>query len=532
MTPASTAEKNHHTNGKLSDSSISSNDILLLKRWFGIASDDERRLKALRDATRSLTDRLQEILSEHESSFPELAQSISFDEEFESLESLLEEVSNGRYDKRYFERRIDAHDRATCGADGTKWRAGLLSTIFDLLKDDIAKLGDNKNALEHFASMAKILMLDLALSMEAAERKNKSTAEENFRRLNERTTALLDGAINTAIYSVDMSGRVLGWNKGAENIFGYSAQEIIGVDFRKFYPAELVASGYVDREMQEVMTKNQIATEGWRIAKGGRQFYGKVIFSARRNAAGEIVALVKSVTDETERKRAEETNSALINGAINTAICALDISGKIQGWNKGAEHIFGYAADEIVGKNVRTFYPQDLLNIGYVDKEIEETIATGTVKREGWRLAKGGRLFYARVVLTAQKDKDGNVTNLVKTVTDETERKKLEDVTNALLNGAVNTAIYAVDLTGKILGWNAGAQNIFGYTPEEVIGQDFRRFYPQDLLAKGYVEQEIRECIATGMVTGLLPNLVDKQMSRPGLRETAAIRRSSGIANR
>ncbi|MBX9690536.1 MAG: PAS domain S-box protein, partial [Candidatus Obscuribacterales bacterium] len=314
--------------------------------------------------------------------------------------------------------------------------------------------------------------------------------------------ALLDGAVNTAIYALDLNGIIKGWNTGAEKIFGYKADEIIGTDFRQFYPKELLDKGYVEREIQETIKKGTITGEGWRIAKGGRLFYGRVVLTAQKNSDGEVIALVKTVTDETERKLLEDNTNALLNGAVNTAIYGIDLKGIIKGWNSGAEKIFGYKADEVIGTDFRQFYPKELLDKGFVDWEIKETIEKGTITGEGWRIAKGGRLFYGSVVLTAQRNDAGEVIALVKTVTDQTERKKLEDNTNALLNGAVNTAIYGVDLKGVIKGWNSGAEKIFGYRADEVIGTNFRQFYPKELLDKGYVDWEIQETISKGTITG------------------------------
>lgn len=504
MGTATLAQSRRNNKISLEDLKIPGNDISVLKKYFNFKREDEKRLSSVGELARSQSEKLAGELGKHQSSVPEVSRLLSELRVVATGEAeLFEELSIGKIDDAFVETRLAAAldtDQLTLPP---KWKIGSLASYLDLLSDEIGKsLNDPQKTLDTYKSLVKLVLMEIALSTEASQLHASRKVEQDFADLKQSTTALLNGAVNTAIYSVDLKGIIKGWNSGAEKIFGYTAEEIIGKDFRQFYPKALLDQGFVDWEISETSAKGMLTGEGWRIAKGGRLFYGRVVLTSLKNEKGEVIGLIKTVTDETERKQLEDNTNALLNGAVNTAIYSVDLKGIIKGWNAGAENIFGFKAEEIIGKDFRQFYPKALLDKGFVDWEISETSAKGMITGEGWRIAKGGRLFYGRVVLTAQKNEAGEVVGLIKTVTDETERKKLEENTHALLNGAVNTAIYAVDMQGIIKGWNAGAEKIFGFKAEEIIGKDFRQFYPKELLDKGYVDWEIRETAQKGMITG------------------------------
>ena len=417
-------------NGKISleDLKIPGNDVSILKRYFGLKRDDEKRLSSVGELARAQSDKLASEQAKHRNSVPEVSRLLSELRVATGESDLFEALSLGKLDESFVEDRISAALNTDQLTLPPKWKIGSLSSYLDLLADEVGKsLNDPQKTLETYKSLVKVVLMELAISVEVEQFHAAKKANDNLISIQQSTTALLDGAVNTAIYAVDMQGLIKGWNAGAEKIFGFKAEEIVGKDFRQFYPKDLLDKGYVDWEIRETAQKGVLTGEGWRIAKGGRLFYGRVVLTAQKNDAGEVIGLVKTVTDETERKQLEDNTNALLNGAVNTAIYAVDMHGIIKGWNAGAEKIFGFRADEIIGKDFRQFYPKDLLDKGYVDWEIRETAQKGMITGEGWRLAKGGRQFYGQVVLTAKKNEAGEVVGLVKTVTDETERKILAD---------------------------------------------------------------------------------------------------------
>lgn len=108
-----------------------------------------------------------------------------------------------------------------------------------------------------------------------------------------------------AILRLSPQGIIENWNKGAEKIKGYSANEIIGQSFLKFYLPEDVANGKPDRILQSAREKGRAVDEGWRMRKDGSRFWAMVTISALHNDAGEVVGFTKVTRDLTERKLRE-----------------------------------------------------------------------------------------------------------------------------------------------------------------------------------------------------------------------------------
>src|SRR5690606_34739463 len=114
-----------------------------------------------------------------------------------------------------------------------------------------------------------------------------------------------------------------------------------------------------------------------------------------------------------QRKRAEEALREseerfrlLVEGAHDYAIIMLDPLGRVASWNKGAERLEGYAADEIIGKPLGIFYTQEEVAAGVPQRALEQARNAGVYEGEGWRVRKDGSRFWASVTITALHDAD------------------------------------------------------------------------------------------------------------------------------
>ncbi|MGC4038542.1 MAG: PAS domain S-box protein [Chitinophagaceae bacterium] len=119
---------------------------------------------------------------------------------------------------------------------------------------------------------------------------------------------------------------------------------------------------------------------------------------------------------------------AMINTVEDYAIIMLDTEGNIQNWNKGAEKIKGYTAEEVRGCNFKVFYRGEDIDAHLPDTLLEQAKIHGKVTDEGWRLRKDGTRFWASVVITAVPDENGTVIGFTKVTKDITERKSDEDI--------------------------------------------------------------------------------------------------------
>lgn len=109
------------------------------------------------------------------------------------------------------------------------------------------------------------------------------------------------------------------------------------------------------------------------------------------------------------------------------AILLINEEGIVQTWNKGAEKIKGYKAEEIIGKNFSLFYPEEDRAGNLPGKLINEAIKKGRATHEGWRIRKDGTRFWGSIVITAIHDDDGGILGFVKVTRDLTEKKLAED---------------------------------------------------------------------------------------------------------
>jgi PAS domain S-box-containing protein len=118
---------------------------------------------------------------------------------------------------------------------------------------------------------------------------------------------LVDGVTDYAIIALDPKGMVTTWNKGAERIKGYKADEIIGKHFSCFYPEERIQAGFPEQELRAAEKDGRFEDEGWRVRKDGSQFQANVIITALRDEQGKLIGFGKMTRDLTAQKRAEET---------------------------------------------------------------------------------------------------------------------------------------------------------------------------------------------------------------------------------
>lgn len=122
----------------------------------------------------------------------------------------------------------------------------------------------------------------------------------------ERYYKMVDEVKDYAIIMLDQEGKVVNWNKGAQDIKGYEASEIIGESFHKFYREEDRERGLPEQLIQKAREEGRSTDEGWRVKKDGTTFWGSVVITALHNEYNEIIGFTKVARDLTERKIAED----------------------------------------------------------------------------------------------------------------------------------------------------------------------------------------------------------------------------------
>ena len=131
----------------------------------------------------------------------------------------------------------------------------------------------------------------------------------------ERFRLLVTSVTDYAIYMLDREGRVATWNPGAERFKGYTADEIIGQHFSRFFTPEDLAAGLPARALQAAAEEGRFEAEGWRLRKDGTRFWVNAVIDSIRSPDGSLLGFAKITRDLTERKQAadelEQTREAL-----------------------------------------------------------------------------------------------------------------------------------------------------------------------------------------------------------------------------
>jgi PAS domain S-box-containing protein len=245
----------------------------------------------------------------------------------------------------------------------------------------------------------------------------------------ERFRLLIENVKDYAIFMLDSDGRVATWNPGAERLKQYTAAEIIGEHFSKFYSAEDIAAGKPQRMLDKAIADGRAEDEGWRVRKDGSRFCASVVITPIPDAQGGVAGFAKVTRDLTERREAEDRLRAseeqfrlLVDRVEEYAIFMLDPTGRVLSWNSGAQKIKQFAAREIIGKHFACFYTAEDVAAGKPQHNLDVAARYGHVRDQGLRVRKDGSTFYADVVITALRNDAGTLRGFSKVTRDMSDQ--------------------------------------------------------------------------------------------------------------
>ncbi|BAZ52210.1 two-component hybrid sensor and regulator [Nostoc sp. NIES-4103] len=133
----------------------------------------------------------------------------------------------------------------------------------------------------------------------------RKRAELRLRESENRYRQMVEAVQDYAIYILDPEGRIITWNTGAERIQGYTAKEILGQHFSRFYTATDLKRSHPDRLLEVAASTGKFTEEGWRVRKDGSYFYASVLITALRDEQGNLSGFCEVVRDITQRKQSE-----------------------------------------------------------------------------------------------------------------------------------------------------------------------------------------------------------------------------------
>jgi len=357
------------------------------------------------------------------------------------------------------------------------------------------------------------------------------------------------GAAPNAMMMHDRAGKIVMVNTQAERAFGCSRAELIGQPveillperFRGRHP-ELRETFFADPQPRPM----GVGRDLYGLKKDGGEFPVEIGLNPIETDQGTMVLTV--IVDITARKAAEQAlreserrYSILVEGVTDYAIIMLDPNGIVTNWNRGAQRIKGYGAEEIVGQHFSRFYTDEDRAANEPQHGLEIAAQNGRYEAEALRVRKDGSRFWANVVIDAVKDDNDQLIGFTKITRDITERvqaaQKLEEARMAELAHLARVASLG-ELTASIA--HEVIQPIAAARINAASGLRFLSMNPPDLKeVRQSLEGVVRDADRAGEVVSRIRALIRKapfQKDRvaidDAILEVVALTRGEAVKNR
>jgi PAS domain S-box-containing protein len=273
-------------------------------------------------------------------------------------------------------------------------------------------------------------------------------------------------------------------------VIGKPLEEVIGKDDREHYKDPAVGEALManDRRIME-SGKAEVIEEVGQTPEGYRTFISTK--TPYRNSKGEVIGILGVSQDITERKQAEEqlARQADLLSMVCDGVWAVDAEFRFTYWNKGAERILGWTAEEALGK-----VANDLLKTRFEgasrDESIKKMLQDGHYEGEASYLHKDGYYVPVEVNFSVVKGPDGETRGLIVTGRDITERKRAEEALRVSeeryrrIVEMANEGIWTMDRDNVTTFVNPRMALMLGYSQEEIVGR-----MPYDFLDDAYREE-------------------------------------------
>ncbi len=368
------------------------------------------------------------------------------------------------------------------------WTAALACTLLTVLAFFVAPPGPiNADLFNRGCSIVAIWAIALFCVL------HKRTEQRSLK------LAAIVKPFGDAIISKSLDGVITTWNMGAERLFGYTTEEVVGKPV-----SILVPTNRPDAMPQLLRRVGQGESvehyETVRRRKDGELITVSLTLSPVRDASGRVVGASTIARNITERKRSEEQASRLaaIVESSEDAILSKTLEGIIVSWNTGACGIYGYMAEEVVGKPVSILVPPNHLD--EMPQLLRRVSQGESVEHyETVRRRKDGELITVSLAVSPVRDASGRVVGASTIARDITERKQAEEALR--LANAYNRSLLEASLDplvtigpdGKVTDVNAATEAATGRSRAELIGTDFCDYFTEPAKARAGYEQVFRE---------------------------------------
>jgi two-component system CheB/CheR fusion protein len=257
-------------------------------------------------------------------------------------------------------------------------------------------------------------------------------AEGSLLEARERLGLLVDSAMDHAIYTMDANGRIDYWNTGAQALFGYTENEVVGKSAALLFTPEDRERQELEREMREASEHGSVNDERWYTRKDGTRFYASgflSLLSDERLKAGAAHGYAMIARDLTEQKTAADESirfQAHLLDTVEQSVIATNLDGIVIYWNQFAQTLYGWTAEEAIGRQI--------IELTTPEMWVEPALEIMSRLRQGKSWAgefnvqrRDGTTFPAQIINSPIIDNEGNLIGIVGVSTNISERKQAEE---------------------------------------------------------------------------------------------------------
>lgn len=246
----------------------------------------------------------------------------------------------------------------------------------------VLSVGKFPNLLSYLLVCSAIILFGWHMFEQREELEDQETRLAN----DAREFRLIDAAQDFAIYELDREGRILTWNKGAERLKGWKAEEVIGKPYNILHTPESRATNAPGRELKIAAETGRFEEQAPRMRKDGSIFAAQVSLFPLRDERGEVTGFVKvtrDISEKTKAGRAILDSRRRMEGIVQSAmdaIITIDDEQRIVLFNPAAEKIFGYSVDEVLGQPVTILIPPQYQD--QHDEHVRRFFESGVINRK------------------------------------------------------------------------------------------------------------------------------------------------------
>jgi PAS domain S-box-containing protein len=329
----------------------------------------------------------------------------------------------------------------------------------------------------------------------------RKKAEEAIRLSNLYNRSLIEASLDPLV-TIGPDGKITDVNNSTETITGRSRDELIGADFSDcFTEPEKAREGY-QRAFKEGLVRDYSLEIQHKDGHITPVLYNASVY---RDENGKVIGVFAAARDIAAIKKAEEKIQTLANAveSSNDAVITKSLDGIITSWNNGAEKIYGYLAEEVLGKSISLLEPDN--TEGEINHLIEKIKQGERVQHyETLRMKKDGTIINVSVTLSPVFNSSGKLVAISTIGRDITENKKAEEALrlsnlyNRSLIEASLDPLVTIGHDGKITDVNGATEKVTGYSRRELIGTDFSDYFTEPEKARAgyqqvFIDGEVRD---------------------------------------